>query len=277
MAPIDSEASTPHPVPTHAKLFFERTRDRMPIMVAELMWASAKLNADFIEPPSWVIKAIGKAAPPAVAMQQLVSSLLSGSLPLVEAGKIAGRLEVQSAFLTAPGPEIEKAEIAVPGLAECRERVVHAAGVAFQSIEIGNKAEVAPLSAQQTGELLKGQGLGASEALSELKDEDTLTQEICGILWLFWKEVGTASNRRQLHRWLAETFKVNCSFKLVEKICDGIGYRPAKQGRPMKKPTASRKRVGIKKTVTALQSGHDQSRPSKKHTGQASPHKRRSR
>ena len=227
-------------------LVLRQTCERWPHMMSEILWSTVADNPDFNRPPLWVAKAVEKAARPAVEQLRNIPKLLLGQLPLGKAGEMAGELAAKGTFLENPGADVEAAEKMVPELGRQRETALKIADQAFDKLAQSGSGNVRKLTVEETAAFLGGQGRGASAAAKELETEETLSKTICMMMWLFWPTVETMGNRPNVHRWLDEALGIRCTLKLVEKVCDEIGFRPAKRGRP-KNPMGRKKTVGINK------------------------------
>ena len=215
-------------------------------MPSELLWASLETQSNFQTPPKWVAKAIGKSAAQAVEQIQNIPGMLLGTLPLAKVGEIAGQMSVDTAYLQSPGADVEEVEKLVPELKSQRENLLKIADKCESDLANSKILKKRELNHQETSDYLGGQGQGAQQAAKELATEATLTTQICSMMWVLWRDVDQFMDRPPLHDWLQGTLKISCSFKLVERICDEIGFRPARRGRP-KNPTAQEKTVGIRK------------------------------
>ena len=236
-----------------------QSRDRLPHMLTEMLWSAVVANGEFKAPPPWVAKAIEKFAGPAIEQLRSIPRLILGQLPLGEVGQFVGAQKAATAFLSNPGEHVEAAEKAMPGLAEQRTAIIKLATEALRKVSPPLEPEPSKLTAEEAGTLLAGEGRGAAAIVKGIKEEEPLTKQICMMMWLSWPMVKDMANRAVLLRWLSDSCGLKCTRELVEKICDDIGFSPAKRGRP-KNPTRVGKIVGIKKTETDLESGHDKAR-----------------
>ena len=249
-----------------AQRFLEEFKERLPFMFSELLWSAWALDENFRVPPQWVAKAAEKAAGPAIQQIRNLPQLVFGALPLGKAGEFAGEMAVGKALVKTPGPEFEAAAKITPALEDQRKAILKAVEASSEKLAKLSPSEESKLSPLQTNEFLAGQGRGAAAAVKRIDQEDSLTVTICTAIWVFWPKVVLLKNRRALHAWVERTAKMKCSFQLLEKICDEIGFRPAKRGRP-KNPTRTKKGVGIKKSRDTVKSGHDLTRPKRKPSG----------
>lgn len=248
---------------------------RMPIMILELAWALGAPNPGFVtEPPRWVAKAIRRALPDLAEASQIAPcGKCRGESDIELQGRLLGKTQVALADFRTEDPVEQKMAAQNPHLNLMRDAL---------RIFIENQGPLElklrkPLTVSETVKFQKAAAVGADSAAREMDGNTTMTREICNALWLYWPIAAAAANRKEMKDFLHVAARLRCETKLFEKICNEIEYHPAKRGRPTKNPTLQRERVGIKKTHSTLKSGHDQSRPPKKPTGQARPHQRRSR
>ena len=248
------------------ELLLKQSHERLPGMMTEMLWTAVVGNPEFRTPPAWVAKAIEKFAAPSVGQLRNIPRLIGGQLPLEDVGEMAGAQKASTAFLANPGEEVEAAEKTMPGLAEQRQAILKIAGEASGKMRQLLEPDPSKLTAEGAGSFLAAQSDGADAIVKGIQEEETLTQQICVMMWLFWPTVQSMDNRAVLRRWLEESCGLKCTRELVEKTCDEIGFSPAKRGRP-KNPTIVEREVGIKTSDTAVKSGHDEARQDREPAG----------
>jgi len=249
--------------PQMKEQLLRQSRERFPYMMSELLWAAIAGNREFQAPPPWVATAIDKFAGPSVEQIRNIPKLILGQMPFADAGEMTGSLAAASAFLENPGAEVEAAEKLAPGLTDQRIAMIKISSAALATIAPALPPNQAQLTAEQMGAFLAGQGRGATAIVSGLAEEGSLTKQICMMMWLFWPSVQAIGNRPKLHQWIGGAIGIKCSRKLVEKICDELGFCPARRGRP-RNPTSPEKQVGIKKAAVHVRLGHATPRRRKK-------------
>lgn len=236
-----------------------QSHDRLADMMSEMLWTAVVGSPDFRTPPPWVARAIEKFAGPSVAQLRSIPKLIRGQLPLEEVGEMAGAQKAASAFLANPGEQVEAAEKSMPGLTEQRKAILKIAAQTSAKVSQVFEPDPSKLTAEGAGSFLAGQSHGARAVVEGINEEETLTQQICIMMWLFWPTIQSMANRGVLRRWLDESCGMKCTPELVEKTCNEIGFSPAKRGRP-KNTTGGKKIISIKKSVTGVKSGHDKAR-----------------
>lgn len=256
------------------KLLEKRVSERSGALIYEVCWALIETQSDFEVPPPWVAKAIYRCQTQGIEqLRRLIESLKTPLSPS-ESGEIAGSAEVKLAYLS---ESKNRREVRSEPSEEIGQRFAQAAKNCLASVASQSNIRTATLSGNQTAEFAIGVGCGALKARKEAESEDALSLKICTILWLCWKEASSSPDRRTLHSWLQETWRISCSFQLVEKICNEIGLHLATRGRPRKNHTPHKERVSIISSDTKLESGYGNSRPDKTPSGQTRPITRRSR
>ncbi len=96
---------------------------------------------------------------------------------------------------------------------------------------------------KDTKELLdfeKGRAKGMHLVLDQdgEQNEPPLTAQICLQLWFFWPTLPVTADDftiRKLREWFSKALFLDVDQKLLEKVCNDIGLRRLKKGRPKKK------------------------------------------
>lgn len=226
-------------------LILVRLPKRIPEMGPELMWATAggKLPRGQTPPP-WVRKAIqilfrpdpDRTKPKQISLTDLASFM----------GLASGMAKGARMLLTHPvdtaglNPELR------PKMVEFQKRMAAATMPFVERTEEAFRV-VPEETFQPTPESMIAFDKAKSEAVecsAKVSDEEeTVTTELLGFLWMFWREAKAATSVANLHDWLTGLGFISASQKLFEKVCRKIGYKASNRGRKRTRriPTAKRK------------------------------------
>jgi hypothetical protein len=210
------------------KLFvLNAMKARLLAMEGEEMWCAGHAPADNRDvPPNWVKNAIERMSRE-IPIQPGALSRPAEITP-EDRGRIAGFVEATWISINSPSKETKREEAAGPGLKEWRSLFeVIAAKMKFQESEL---ARVQPEpGARKTALEVDLYHKGGREAAKFVTSGAAMSMkaELCFWMWLFWPQVEALGSREKVHSWISEMRFVSCSFKLFEKLCQEIGYRPS--------------------------------------------------
>lgn len=205
----------------------ERMKVRSPSLGGEMLWAHGMVALPEGErPPDWVKAAILRLSREFPVQFEFVKSEADVT-PEIR-GTIAGLAAAGSLSISAPN-ELEKAEEEKnPYLKEFRnlfkplaERMKTAESE-LDKVQPGLGAPKSPLEVQEYHE----GGRKAAEFVSD-EAEMSMKAELCFWLWIFWPDVQAIGSRSKTHERFSEMRFISCSFKLFEKVCQEIGFRPS--------------------------------------------------
>jgi hypothetical protein len=205
----------------------ERMKIRSPSLGGEILWAVGMVTLPEGErPPDWVKSAILRLSRELPVQLEFVKSAADVT-PEIR-GTIAGLAAAGSLSITTPTEQEKAEEEKNPYLKEFREM--------FKPLAEGMKAAESeldktppklgvPMSPLDVGKYHEG-GRNAAEFVSE-QAEMSMKAELCFWLWILWPDVKDIGSRAKTHQWYAGMRFVSCSFKLFEKVCQEIGFRPS--------------------------------------------------
>ncbi len=198
----------------------------MPAFEDEVHWAAGLAAvAGFTEPPEWVKKAIlvfAKEIPLRLDAIDGPNEMTPGIL-----GKVAGFLEAGLLSIMSPTELEKRNEEKNPQLKELRELYTPLVGkMESMAAELAAKQPKMgkPMTPEDVGSYHEG---GQETAKFVARDADmSMTGNLCFWMWLLWPDVESIGSRVKVHEWIGGMKLVSCSFKLFEKVCLEIGYRP---------------------------------------------------
>ncbi len=220
-------------------LITERLPLRMTEVGEEISWAfGISPYSRKPEPPEWVRRTIRcfLGAPAVAPKDQPPPKLedLVAALGMAKGMAAGGRV-----WANEPLDTTGIREDLQPAAVELKQKVLRVIQPQIQKVDDA-VAKIPSTVIEKNHETLaaftRGQSEGV-EAISEQEDEGTITQQLLWFLWMFWPEIQTAKNVRELHEWIGHVGLVQCSMKLVEKVCGRVGLRPSQRGRKKRIPT----------------------------------------
>jgi hypothetical protein len=210
------------------KLFvFKRLKARLPAMSREELWcAGNNLAENASMPPEWVKKAISRMSHETPVRPGALASAVQ--MTSEGRGRIAGFVEASWLAITEPSENEKRAEQNDPTLKQWRELFAPLVGkmkLQQSNLEKHQPAPGAPKTPTEVGLHHKGGREGAKFVINEATM--SMKGQLCFWMWVFWLEIEKQGSRESVHAWICEMRFVSCSFKLFEKLCQEIGYRPS--------------------------------------------------
>jgi hypothetical protein len=219
---------------------------RLKAMGPELLWAlGAPQDDDFVTPPDWIKnlllmewqKATDGPEKSAPNTSHTIATLIGLGTGMADAARV---------FLAEEKEKIEANPLELTQGREFLERlsgpinsqIDNMAGLVTKFPNRAYKSKVADLAALSAAHSL---GTAAvADAASEDSDS-TITDELKFLFWIFWREIATATSVQKVHHWISSMGFIQCSPKLVEKLCREIGFRGSSRGRKKRIPTKRKK------------------------------------
>jgi hypothetical protein len=197
-------------------------------------------------PPPWVMAAIARVGDVAALFKEgkMLNKPGSEWTPS-DVGVMKGVTKSASTLFTQGSPSLVRDEEKHPALKEYRSQVFlktndAIAGQIKASMPKENDSLPKIEGTKQLLEFEKGKTKGMSLVLDQDGEQNVppLTAQICMQLWFLWPTLPVSADDftiPKLRAWFSKALFLDVDQKLLEKVCNDIGLRRVKKGRPKKK------------------------------------------